>query len=89
MTDEKENNEVSGYGNPSFSGDTNDHWRIQLVDPITENNAHVKAIETRFRLQHVNTGRILASNSVKLPKWGLFLCLPLVLISQRLGRQRS
>ncbi|KAJ3215440.1 hypothetical protein HK099_006372 [Clydaea vesicula] len=65
VTDNKDHNEVSGYGAEGFSGDTNDHWRIEL-----ENEHDTLKALTKFRLVHVNTGCFLFSHKVKLPKWG-------------------
>ncbi|KAJ1657569.1 hypothetical protein IWQ61_003048 [Dispira simplex] len=66
-------NEVSGYGWKGFAGDANDHWRIEIVGHDPENpksEKRIMAIETRFRLVHVNLGCYLFSNSKKLPEWG-------------------
>ena len=53
-------------------GDSNDHFRIEIVgydekNPLTH---HLKAILNNFRLIHVNTGCAIFSSSVKLPEWG-------------------
>jgi dolichyl-phosphate-mannose-protein mannosyltransferase len=68
MTDDKEFNEVTGYGSATFKGDTNDHWRIEVVDK-SPTDPYLKAM-ARFRLVHQNTNRALFSHDVKLPEWG-------------------
>lgn len=75
MSDDKEYNEVSGYGGgENFIGDTNDHWRVEINGAadkkIPKEQRFLKAILTRFRLVHVNTGKALFSHPVKLPKYG-------------------
>ncbi|KAJ3116083.1 hypothetical protein HDU96_010458 [Phlyctochytrium bullatum] len=71
VTDNEHNLEVSGYGEPGYPGDTNDHWRLEVVDDKSKNkNSTLQAIHTRFRLIHVNTWCQLFSHSVKLPEWG-------------------
>lgn len=67
ISDDKEHNEASGYGEPGFLGDTNDHWRVEFVD---RSHASLKAMSTKFRLVHVNTGCKLFSHALKLPEWG-------------------
>ncbi|KAJ3188078.1 hypothetical protein HK101_009220 [Irineochytrium annulatum] len=69
VTDNEHHMEVSGYGEPGYPGDTNDHWRFEVIDPNPK-DPYVKAIQTRFRLIHVNTWCQLFSHSVKLPEWG-------------------
>ncbi|KAI8621212.1 Dolichyl-phosphate-mannose-protein mannosyltransferase-domain-containing protein [Chytriomyces sp. MP71] len=61
--------EVSGFGVPS-SEDSNDLWRIELLDP---SNAESGRIATRmhFRLIHVNLGcRLTSPRHSRLPEWG-------------------
>jgi len=63
-------NEVSCYGNTTL-GDTNDHWKVEIVDDMRmKNPENVRALLTRFRLRHVNTGCLLRSHNVNLPQWG-------------------
>ncbi|KAJ3107977.1 hypothetical protein HDU97_002557 [Phlyctochytrium planicorne] len=68
VTDNEHSLEVSGYGEPGFAGDTNDHWRIEVVDSSAK-DAPLRAIHSRLRLIHVNTWCQLFSHSVKLPEW--------------------
>ncbi|KAJ1863135.1 hypothetical protein LPJ78_004261 [Coemansia sp. RSA 989] len=65
-------NEVSGYGWESFKGDSNDHWRVQILEGdsrVPESKDRLMAIHSRFRLIHVNQRCALFSNRKKLPKW--------------------
>jgi len=63
-------NEVSCYGNTTL-GDTNDHWKVEIVDDMRMKKPdNVRALLTRFRLRHVNTGCLLRSHNVNLPQWG-------------------
>ncbi|KAJ3408619.1 hypothetical protein HDV05_004931 [Chytridiales sp. JEL 0842] len=68
ITDNEHHNEASAYGAKGFIGDTNDHWRVDVVNPGSDKT--VKAIQSLVRLIHVNTGCQLFSHSVKLPDWG-------------------
>ncbi|KAG0230588.1 hypothetical protein BGW42_000852 [Actinomortierella wolfii] len=58
----KQVNEVSGYGTPKLEGDPNDLWVVQIVEEGTYNRISSKekrkvyALETRFRLRHRSTG---------------------------------
>ena len=71
VTDNEDHNEVSSYGDVGFAGDTNDHWRIELVDnDSSDSSQYIKAIHSRIRLVHVNTGCTLFSHKTKLPEWG-------------------
>jgi dolichyl-phosphate-mannose-protein mannosyltransferase len=72
VTDNEHHNEVSAYGADGFSGDTNDHWRVEVTDGGGSGKT-VVAMRTRFRLIHVNTGCQLFSHNVKLPEWGMLL----------------
>ncbi|RKO98086.1 LOW QUALITY PROTEIN: PMT-domain-containing protein [Caulochytrium protostelioides] len=67
VTDTEDMKEVSAYGSANFPGDSNDHWRLEIVGepPKTE----LKAITQRFHLHHVNQGCSLFSHSIKLPEW--------------------
>ncbi|KAI8324712.1 protein O-D-mannosyltransferase [Martensiomyces pterosporus] len=65
-------NEVSGYGWEGFNGDSNDHWRVQILDgdsSVPESKTKLMAIYSKFRLVHVNQRCALFSNRKKLPKW--------------------
>ncbi|KAJ2499190.1 hypothetical protein GGH96_003704 [Coemansia sp. RSA 1972] len=65
-------NEVSGYGWEGFKGDSNDHWRVQILEGdsrVPESKERLMAIHSRFRLIHVGQRCALFSNRKKLPKW--------------------
>ncbi|KAJ1998292.1 hypothetical protein GGI04_005068, partial [Coemansia thaxteri] len=65
-------NEVSGYGWEGFKGDSNDHWRVQILEgdsSIPDSKKKLMAIHSKFRLIHVNQRCALFSNRKKLPKW--------------------
>ncbi|KAJ1730090.1 hypothetical protein LPJ61_003204 [Coemansia biformis] len=65
-------NEVSGYGWEGFKGDSNDHWRVKILEGdsrVPESKDRLMAIHSRFRLIHVNQRCALFSNRKKLPKW--------------------
>lgn len=64
--DDKEINEVTGYGDKDFSGDANDHWIIETLDGSED----ILAMKSRIRLRHPQTGCYLMSRDSKLPKWG-------------------
>lgn len=59
--------EATGYGNPN-TVDSNDHWRIDVIG--AKKGDPVEAINSRFRLIHVNNKCSLFSHTVKLPDWG-------------------
>lgn len=66
-------NEVSGYGWEGFKGDSNDHWRVKIMQGdsrVPESKKKLMAIYSKFRLIHVNQRCALFSNRKKLPKWG-------------------
>ncbi|TPX35203.1 dolichyl-phosphate-mannose---protein mannosyltransferase [Synchytrium endobioticum] len=69
VTENEDHNEVSGYGTEGFLGDTNDHWRFEVANQKADDGG-IRAIETKFRLAHVNSGCKLFSHAVKLPEWG-------------------
>ncbi|KAJ3093089.1 Protein O-mannosyltransferase 2 [Quaeritorhiza haematococci] len=63
-------NEVSCYGNETV-GDTNDHWKIEIVDDAhVRRPERIRSLTTRFRLRHVLSGCLLRSHGVTLPQWG-------------------
>ncbi|KAI8808004.1 Dolichyl-phosphate-mannose-protein mannosyltransferase-domain-containing protein [Cladochytrium replicatum] len=71
VTDNENHNEASCYGAKNFVGDTNDHFRVEIVDgKEIEGVKYLYAIESKFRLIHINTGCQLFSHAVKLPEWG-------------------
>ncbi|KAI8048943.1 Dolichyl-phosphate-mannose-protein mannosyltransferase-domain-containing protein [Gilbertella persicaria] len=73
MTDVDYHNEVSAYGFENFTGDANDHWRVEIIqgeksDP--ESKQRLRTIHTKFALVHTMQHCSLFSHSVKLPEWG-------------------
>ncbi|KAJ1963695.1 hypothetical protein GGI12_001907 [Dipsacomyces acuminosporus] len=65
-------NEVSGYGWEGFTGDSNDHWKVQILEGssnVPDSKTKLMAIHSKFRLIHVNQRCALFSNRKKLPKW--------------------
>ncbi|CAG8571467.1 10425_t:CDS:2, partial [Dentiscutata heterogama] len=72
VTDSDHQNEVSVYGSKGHS-DSNDLWRVEIVDhdkSDPDSNRRLRAIHTKFRLFHINTGCYLFSHNTKLPEWG-------------------
>lgn len=66
-------NEASAYGYEGFEGDSNDHFRVEIVKSHSdgaEAKTRLRTIQTKFKLVHVMTGCVLFSHKVKLPKWG-------------------
>ena len=64
---------ASAYGKEGHPGDANDNWRVHIVshDPSDpESYERVRAIHTKFKLIHDQTGCELYSHKVKLPEWG-------------------
>ncbi|KAJ2227429.1 hypothetical protein IWW45_007043 [Coemansia sp. RSA 485] len=65
-------NEVTGYGWEGFKGDSNDHWRVQIMEgdaSVPGSRDQLMAIHSKFRLVHVGRRCALFSNRRKLPKW--------------------
>ncbi|CAG8554655.1 29354_t:CDS:10 [Gigaspora margarita] len=72
VTNSDDQNEVSVYGSKDHS-DTNDLWRVEIVDhekSDSDSGRRLRAIHTKFRLFHINSGCYLYSHSNKLPEWG-------------------
>ncbi|KAF9977297.1 hypothetical protein BGZ73_006446 [Actinomortierella ambigua] len=72
VTDNENHFEVSGYGYEGFEGDSNDNWRVEIVDYEGSNEEAGKELHTlrsRFKLVHINMSCDLFSHKVKLPKW--------------------
>ncbi|KAF9168129.1 hypothetical protein DFQ26_001305 [Actinomortierella ambigua] len=72
VTDTENHFEVSGYGHEGFEGDSNDNWRVEIVDYEGRNAEAGKELHTlrsRFKLVHINMSCDLFSHKVKLPKW--------------------
>ena len=58
---------MSGYGE-NGTGDSNDVWRIELVDG--QEGDQINVVTDRFRLIHYMVGCALYSHNKQLPKWG-------------------
>ncbi|KAG5459353.1 MAG: MIR motif-containing protein [Olpidium bornovanus] len=72
VTENENHNEVSAYGAENFAGDSNDYWRLEILesDPSDSESARrVRAIHSKFRLVHVGTNCHLFSHSIKLPDY--------------------
>ncbi|OLY81118.1 Dolichyl-phosphate-mannose-protein mannosyltransferase 1 [Smittium mucronatum] len=65
--------EVSAYGAEDFDGDSNDDFRLEIVSSKNKKNSDgtldVEAINTKFRLIHVNMNCALFNSRKKLPKY--------------------
>ncbi|XP_058148957.1 protein O-mannosyl-transferase 2 isoform X2 [Dasypus novemcinctus] len=59
--------QVTGYG-INGTGDSNDFWRIEVVNRKFGNR--IKVLRSRIRLIHLVTGCVLGSSGKSLPKWG-------------------
>ncbi|XP_069453272.1 protein O-mannosyl-transferase 2 isoform X4 [Ovis canadensis] len=59
--------QVTGYG-INGSGDSNDFWRIEVINRKFGNR--IKVLRSRIRLIHLVTGCVLGSSGKVLPKWG-------------------
>jgi len=59
--------QVSGYGEGGL-GDSNDVWRIDLIDG--KEGDEINVVTDRFRLIHYMAGCALYSHNKQLPKWG-------------------
>ncbi|XP_055394720.1 protein O-mannosyl-transferase 2 isoform X3 [Bubalus kerabau] len=59
--------QVTGYG-INGSGDSNDFWRIEVINRKFGNR--IKVLRSRIRLIHLITGCVLGSSGKVLPKWG-------------------
>ncbi|XP_020036549.1 protein O-mannosyl-transferase 2 [Castor canadensis] len=59
--------QVTGYG-INGTGDSNDFWRIEVVNRKFGNR--IKVLRSRIRLIHLGTGCVLGSSGKVLPKWG-------------------
>ena len=76
LSDKDHHFEISGYGhNPQNFSDTNDNWRIEIVDdygnPVLKRDKEpVKAIKMNVRLVHSNIGCVLTAHNKPLPEWG-------------------
>lgn len=61
--------EVSGYGRVDHK-DPNDLWKVEIVKESRSGDPILRALSTRFRLKHVETGCYLKSRNNALPEWG-------------------
>uniref|UniRef100_A0A4X2LAU1 Dolichyl-phosphate-mannose--protein mannosyltransferase n=1 Tax=Vombatus ursinus TaxID=29139 RepID=A0A4X2LAU1_VOMUR len=59
--------QVTGYG-INGTGDSNDFWRIEVMNRKSENR--IKVLRSQIRLIHLATGCVLGSSGKTLPKWG-------------------
>ncbi|XP_045663700.1 protein O-mannosyl-transferase 2 [Ursus americanus] len=59
--------QVTGYG-INGTGDSNDFWRIEVVNRRFGNR--IRVLRSRIRLIHLVTGCVLGSSGKVLPKWG-------------------
>uniref|UniRef100_H0YJQ7 Dolichyl-phosphate-mannose--protein mannosyltransferase n=1 Tax=Homo sapiens TaxID=9606 RepID=H0YJQ7_HUMAN len=59
--------QVTGYG-INGTGDSNDFWRIEVVNRKFGNR--IKVLRSRIRFIHLVTGCVLGSSGKVLPKWG-------------------
>ncbi|KAI7897500.1 glycosyltransferase family 39 protein [Cokeromyces recurvatus] len=71
--DEKYQYEVSSYGFKGFQGDSNDNWRVEIInydgpDPFA--GERLRARRSQFRLVSVTQNCALFSRKFKLPEWG-------------------
>ncbi|OMJ12642.1 Dolichyl-phosphate-mannose-protein mannosyltransferase 1 [Smittium culicis] len=65
--------ELSGYGADNFDGDSNDNFRVEVISSANKKNSkgelEIEAINTKFRLIHVNMNCALFNTRKKLPKY--------------------
>ncbi|ORZ26890.1 Dolichyl-phosphate-mannose-protein mannosyltransferase-domain-containing protein [Lobosporangium transversale] len=72
VTETENHFEVSGYGHEGFAGDSNDEWRLEIVDydgKDKEAKQTMHTLRSKFKLVHANMACDLFSHRVKLPKW--------------------
>lgn len=73
VTETENHFEVSGYGSEGFEGDSNDEWRLEILDYAGGDKAagaELHTLRSKFKLVHPNMACDLFSHRVKLPKWG-------------------
>ncbi|KAF9900391.1 hypothetical protein EC991_007431 [Linnemannia zychae] len=73
MTEDENHFEVSGYGGQGFPGDSNDEWKLEILDHEGKDKAagqNLHTLRSIFKLSHPNMACDLFSHKVKLPKWG-------------------
>ncbi|KAJ2322183.1 hypothetical protein IWW51_000445 [Coemansia sp. RSA 2702] len=64
--------ELSGYGFADFAGDTNDNFRIDILQGTrgqAGSDVELQAIYSQFRLVHANLRCAVYNSRKKLPKW--------------------
>lgn len=59
--------QVTGYG-INGTGDSNDFWRIEVINRKFGNR--IKVLRSQIRFIHMATGCVLSSSGKSLPKWG-------------------
>ncbi|KAG0288852.1 hypothetical protein BGZ98_004090, partial [Dissophora globulifera] len=72
VTETENHFEVSGYGGEGFAGDSNDEWKIEIVDHVGGDKTAGETLHTlrsKFKLTHANMACDLFSHKVKLPTW--------------------
>jgi dolichyl-phosphate-mannose-protein mannosyltransferase len=73
VTETENHFEVSGYGSEGFEGDSNDEWRLEILDYADGDKTagmELHTLRSKFKLVHPNMACDLFSHRVKLPKWG-------------------
>ncbi|KAF9085904.1 hypothetical protein BGX23_009297 [Mortierella sp. AD031] len=73
VTEDENHFEVSGYGGDGFPGDSNDEWKVEILDYDGKDKTageNLHTLRSIFKLSHPNMACDLFSHSVKLPKWG-------------------
>ncbi|KAJ2234625.1 Protein O-mannosyltransferase 2 [Coemansia sp. RSA 485] len=63
--------EVTGYGIGETYRDSNDHWRVEVVEELSSKNPErrLRTLTTRFRLRHVAQNCALRASGKSLPQW--------------------
>ncbi|KAF9438498.1 hypothetical protein BGZ76_007480 [Entomortierella beljakovae] len=72
VTESENHFEASAYGYAGFEGDSNDEWKVEIVDYDGSNSTSGEMLHTlrsKFKLVHPNMACDLFSHKVKLPKW--------------------
>ncbi|KAI8376981.1 glycosyltransferase family 39 protein, partial [Blakeslea trispora] len=71
--DQKYQFEVSAYGYEGFEGDSNDHWRVEIIDSQGQDpnaNRRLCARRSLFKLVSITQNCALFSRQHTLPDWG-------------------
>ncbi|KAJ2357588.1 Protein O-mannosyltransferase 2 [Coemansia sp. RSA 2618] len=63
--------EVTGYGEGDTYADSNDHWRVEVVEEVSRRNPQhrLRRLTTRFRLRHTRQNCVLRATGKSLPSW--------------------